>query len=40
MYGSLDNATILIDDWTIIKKSDVSFYLPSDHRPILADFVY
>ena len=41
MYSSVSNATIVIDDWTIIQKTNLSnFYLPSDHRPIIVDFAY
>lgn len=40
MYNRLENAMILVDKWTIVKKSPygTNFYDPSDHRPIMVDF--
>ena len=40
MYGRVRNAMILTDAWTDPVKDThgTSFYLPSDHRPILVDF--
>ncbi|MCQ2135377.1 MAG: metal-dependent hydrolase [Bacteroidales bacterium] len=39
MYSRVKNAMIIIDDWTIPHKDNVtSFIHPSDHRPILVDF--
>lgn len=41
MYGCIENAVVVIDDWTVLKQSSkVSSYFcePSDHRPVMVDF--
>lgn len=43
MYGKIKNAIAVIDTYTVPvadSKYGTSFYIPSDHRPILVDFEY
>ncbi|MBO4263642.1 MAG: metal-dependent hydrolase [Bacteroidales bacterium] len=41
MYGSIVNATTLIDLWTTAYNTGIStFWYPSDHRPLLVDFEF
>ena len=41
LFGRIDNSTVLIDNWCYPRRNGnvQNWYAPSDHRPVLVDFI-